>query len=88
MAKADVTEVAISSDLLAQIEAMPDVKAGSKQTEFTAEDDQVILKYFRSKPKDQLCRLVGRNPYTGERGCSAGTMLRRFKELTKEKDNG
>lgn len=55
----DVTEIQISPDLLARIEAVPDTRMGNAPATWTPEQDAALLKYWEGKNKRMLSRVIG-----------------------------
>lgn len=51
--------VEISAELLAQLEAIPDKRQGMAGCPITPEMDEAILKFYASKPKKQLAKVLG-----------------------------
>lgn len=58
MQSSSKTEVTISTDLLAALEAIPDKRAEAAK-EFTPEMDAAILQFYASKPKKPLAKALG-----------------------------
>ena len=51
--------VPIASDLLAQLEALPDKRAGGYRHQWSAADDAALLRYWDTKPQRMVAKLIG-----------------------------
>lgn len=68
-----VTEIEISADILAKLDALPDKHGGAQVAKFTEQQDAILLKYWTAKVQADVAKLIG---------WSKNVCARRFKELT------
>ena len=68
-----VVTVDIDPRLLDELEALPDAAGGALRHEWTAEEDAVLLKYWKSKRQVDVARILG---------LAANTCRERWRQLT------
>lgn len=68
-----VTEVEIRPEILERIEEIPDAGAKPSGRTWTAEEDEIIRRYYTVKNKEQLAELLGVTYYK---------LKQRYRELT------
>jgi hypothetical protein len=68
-------EVVIDEAVLAQFEALADVRIGAPGFAWTPEKDTLLLRYWPTKRKAGVAKLLG---------CNESTARKRYRELTAE----
>ena len=54
-----VTEIELSDDILAQIYALPDACGGARPAVWTAEQDEILRRYWTLKRHKDICKIIG-----------------------------
>jgi len=78
-------EVEIPQEFLQQLEALPDATSCRAGISFSAVDDEAIVRFYNTKTKTELSKLVGVNPYTGRKGCVDTTLRKRYLWLCEQR---
>ena len=78
-------EIKLSPQMQALLDDLPDSSFARMGTEFTPEEDDLIVVAYPKKNKEALAKVVGRNKYTGQIGCCTGTLVKHYKELCEQR---
>jgi DNA-directed RNA polymerase specialized sigma24 family protein len=68
-----MVDIVIDPAVLARFEALPDAIQGVRPREWTPEEDELLLRYWRGKNHEAVAKAIGVN---------VSTALKRYRELT------
>ena len=69
----DVVSVEIPEDLLAKLEALPELRYGAPPFDWTKEKDAALLRYWPTRRNREVARVLG---------CCIDTARNRYRKLT------
>lgn len=79
----EAVAVEIPEDILQRIEELPGSVSGQRRYPFTEEQDAVILRYWKTKRKPDLCKILAEMGVDKNRkSLHENTVRKRYQELT------